>query len=78
MPGYFSSRKLGDVTPLLYALGYHQQQTEAFRIALHFLRGLRHAAFFLSYIYAPPIIMSQYFLNISGLSAPNLTEVLSL
>ncbi|KAJ5249702.1 hypothetical protein N7489_000112 [Penicillium chrysogenum] len=48
MPGYLSLRKLGDVTALIYALGYHQQQTEASRTALHFLCGLHHAAFFLS------------------------------
>ena len=49
MPGYLSWRKLGDVAASLYALGYHQQQTEAFRTAPPFLRELRQTAFCRTY-----------------------------
>ena len=47
--GYLSWRKLGDVAASLYALGYHQQQTEAFRSAPPFLRELRQIAFCRTY-----------------------------
>ncbi|KAE8164039.1 hypothetical protein BDV40DRAFT_311126 [Aspergillus tamarii] len=46
---YLSWRKLGDVAASLYALGYHQQQTEAFRSAPPFLRELRQIAFCRTY-----------------------------
>ncbi|KAJ6186616.1 hypothetical protein N7519_007917 [Penicillium mononematosum] len=46
---YLSWRKLGDVAASLYALGYHQQQTESFRTAPHFLRELRQTAFCRTY-----------------------------
>ncbi|PYH71887.1 Zn(II)2Cys6 transcription factor [Aspergillus vadensis CBS 113365] len=46
---YLSWRKLGDVAAALFALGYHQQQTESFRAASAFLRDLRQAAFCRAY-----------------------------
>ncbi|KAB8226114.1 hypothetical protein BDV33DRAFT_186908 [Aspergillus novoparasiticus] len=46
---YLSWRKLGDVAASLYALGYHQQQTESFRTAPSFLRDLRQTAFCRTY-----------------------------
>lgn len=49
IPGYLSWRKLGDVAASLYALGYHQQQTESFRTAPSFLRDLRQTAFCRTY-----------------------------
>ncbi|KAJ5115743.1 hypothetical protein N7456_000091 [Penicillium angulare] len=47
--GYLSWRKLGDVAASLFALGYHQQQTETFRAAPDFLRHLRQVAFCRTY-----------------------------
>ncbi|KZF23908.1 hypothetical protein L228DRAFT_260654, partial [Xylona heveae TC161] len=46
---YLSWRKLGDVAASLFALGYHQQQTESFRATPHFLRDLRQRAFCRTY-----------------------------
>ncbi|GKZ85533.1 hypothetical protein AnigIFM56816_011501 [Aspergillus niger] len=46
---YLSWRKLGDVAAALFALGYHQQQTESFRAAPTFLRDLRQTAFCRAY-----------------------------
>ncbi|KAE8148251.1 hypothetical protein BDV25DRAFT_141966 [Aspergillus avenaceus] len=46
---YLSWQKLGDVAASLYALGYHQQQTESFRSAPRFLRELRQIAFCRTY-----------------------------
>lgn len=48
-PGYLSWRKLGDVAASLFALGYHQQQTESFRSAPQFLRDIRQTAFCRTY-----------------------------
>lgn len=47
--GYLSWRKLGDVAASLYALGYHQQQTDSFCTAPHFVRNLRQTAFCRTY-----------------------------
>ncbi|KAJ5136703.1 hypothetical protein N7448_005257 [Penicillium atrosanguineum] len=46
---YLSWRKLGDVAASLFALGYHQQQTETFRAAPLFLRDIRQIAFCRTY-----------------------------
>ncbi|XHG07179.1 hypothetical protein AWENTII_010339 [Aspergillus wentii] len=46
---YLSWRKLGDVAASLFALGYHQQQTESFSAAPPFLRDLRQTAFCRTY-----------------------------
>ncbi|RFN46915.1 taurine catabolism dioxygenase taud/tfda [Fusarium flagelliforme] len=46
---YQSWRKLGDVISSLFALGYHQQQTESFNAAPDFLRDLRRLAFCRTY-----------------------------
>ncbi|KAJ5420624.1 hypothetical protein N7465_003143 [Penicillium sp. CMV-2018d] len=46
---YLSWRKLGDVAASLYALGYHQQQTDSFCTAPHFVRDLRQTAFCRTY-----------------------------
>ncbi|KAJ4263320.1 hypothetical protein NW762_006138 [Fusarium torreyae] len=46
---YQSWRKLGDVISSLFALGYHQQQTDSFNTVPDFLRDLRRFAFCRTY-----------------------------